>query len=131
VYRSGLVDIELQSSIVANNFVSSGFADIAMESAVPISGTNNLVVGAQDDLLPPATLRDDPQLLPLGFNGGPTQTHAISPTSPARDKGDNTAGLATDQRGAPFVRVYGTAADIGAFEYSLPNEIFTDDFELH
>jgi hypothetical protein len=131
VYRSGLDLIDLRSSIIANNFVSSGFADIAMQSEVTIVGANNLVVGAQDNLLPPGTLRDDPQLLPLGFNGGPTETHAIASTSPARDNGDNGEGFATDQRGAPFVRVYGTVADIGAYEFSLPNELFSDDFEVH
>jgi predicted outer membrane repeat protein len=134
IYGGGLpgfgFGIILQSSIVANNFVSSGFADIAARSARAVSGSNNLVLNGQDDLLPADTLRTDPQLLPLGFNGGPTQTHAISPASPARDKGDNTAGLATDQRGIPFVRVYGTAADIGAFEYSLPDAIFKDNFEV-
>jgi hypothetical protein len=118
----------LQSSILANYFVSSGFADIAMQTATPIFGKNNLVVAAQDDLLPTDTLRDDPQLLTLGFNGGPTQTHAISPTSPARDKGNNTAGFTTDQRSSPFSRVYGPAADIGAFEYA-PDEIFADSFD--
>ena len=133
IYGGGLpgfgFGIILQSSIVANNFVSSGFADIAARSATFVSGSNNLVLDAQDDLLPADTLRTDPQLLPLGFNGGPTQTHAISPTSPARDNGNNVAALATDQRGAPYVRVYGTAADIGAFEYSPPDEIFADGFD--
>ena len=133
IYGGGLpgfgFGIILQSSIVANNFVSLGFADIAARSAKAVSGSNNLVLDAQDDLLPADTVRDDPQLLPLGFNGGPTQTHAISPTSPARDKGNNVGGFATDQRGAPYARVYGAAADIGAFEYSLPDEIFKDDFE--
>jgi hypothetical protein len=132
VYGSGSFGfgfgIVLQSSILANNFVSSGFADIAMQTAAPIFGKNNLVVAAQDDLLPTDTLRDDPQLLTLGFNGGPTQTHAISPTSPARDMGNNAADFTTDQRGSPFSRIYGPAADIGAFEYA-PDEIFTDGFD--
>ncbi len=135
VYGSGLLGagsgIALQSSIVANNFVSSGFADIAMQTATPISGMNNLVVAAQEDVLPADTLRGDPQLLPLGFNGGPTQTHAISPSSPARDTGNNAAELATDQRGAPFFRVAGSAADIGAFEYYPPDAVFKDGFEPH
>jgi predicted outer membrane repeat protein len=126
---SSLLSFELQSSIVATNFVATGFADIAGQSAVPIVGGNNLVADAQDALLPANTLRVDPQLLPLGFNGGPTQTHAISLASPARDKGNNVAGFATDQRGAPYARISGVAADIGAFEYSLPDAIFKDTFE--
>ncbi len=133
IYGGGLPSfgfgVILQSSIVADNFVSSGFADIAARSATPVSGSNNLVIDGQDDLLPADTIRTDPQLMPLGFNGGPTQTHAISPGSPARDKGNNAAGLVTDQRGAPYVRVYGSAADIGAFEYVLPDLIFKGNFE--
>jgi hypothetical protein len=88
-----------------------------------------LVVDAQDDLLPADTLRTDPQLLPLGNNGGPTRTHAIAPSSPARDAGINAGGLATDQRGVPYARISGPAADIGAFEFNLPDGIFKDDFE--
>jgi predicted outer membrane repeat protein len=133
VYGGGLPDfgfgIMLQSSIVANNFVGSGFADITARSARMVSGSNDLVVDAQDDLLPPDTIRSDPQLLPLGSNGGPTQTHAIAPTSPARDHGSNPAVLATDQRGAPFARVSGLAPDIGAYEINLPDVIFQDGFD--
>ena len=66
---------------------------------------------------------------PLKFNGGPTQTHALLPGSPAIDAGDpggcrDSAGapLQTDQRG--FARNVdgnndGTArCDIGAVEYA-------------
>jgi hypothetical protein len=58
----------------------------------------------------------DPMLAPLGDYGGPTQTMAPLPGSPAIDAGDSTApGLpATDQRG--FARVSGAAVDIGACE---------------
>ena len=48
-------------------------------------------------------LNDDPDLAILANNGGPTQTHALLPGSPAIDMGDNASamavGLATDQRG--------------------------------
>jgi hypothetical protein len=53
---------------------------------------------------------------PLAYNGGPTQSHTLLPGSPAIDKGANSAGLSTDQRGAGFPRVVGAAADIGAYE---------------
>jgi len=62
----------------------------------------------------------DPQLLPLGNNGGPTWTHGLAAASPLRDAGANRAGLAFDQRGPGFVRVSGSAADIGAFEAATP-----------
>lgn len=56
-------------------------------------------------------------LAPLADNGGPTLTHAISPTSPAFNAGNNTAAaaLTTDQRG--LSRLVGGVVDIGAFEY--------------
>lgn len=62
----------------------------------------------------------DPELGPLQDNGGPTFTHALSDTSPARDAGSNPTGTAFDQRGTPFARVSGSATDIGAFEIQVP-----------
>ncbi|NJN76759.1 MAG: hypothetical protein HC796_12070 [Synechococcaceae cyanobacterium RL_1_2] len=58
----------------------------------------------------------DPKLVPLGNNGGPTQTHAHLAGSPAIDKGSNPNNLTTDQRGAGFDRVKNGKADIGAYE---------------
>ena len=61
----------------------------------------------------------------LANNGGPTQTRALMPASPALDQGLDTGG--TDQRG--FTRPVdnqsitnptgGNGADIGAFEFQL------------
>jgi CSLREA domain-containing protein len=75
---------------------------------------------------------DDPQLGSLQFNGGPTQTHAIFPGSPALDMG-NPAGC-TDDLGAPITtdqrgvhRPHGPVCDIGAFESD--DIIFRNGFE--
>ena len=61
----------------------------------------------------------DPLLQPLADNGGPTQTRAIGPSSPALDavpiNGGNCADA--DQRGVTRPRVAG--CDSGAFEYAL------------
>lgn len=67
----------------------------------------------------------DPGLKALGDNGGPTPTHAISPSSPAHDQG--RSDVARDQRG--FARPVdqpevgnaegGDGSDIGAFELEL------------
>jgi hypothetical protein len=54
----------------------------------------------------------DPQLGALADNGGPTDTRALSQSSPAIDAGAGCA--ATDQRGV--ARPAGGACDIGAFE---------------
>jgi hypothetical protein len=58
----------------------------------------------------------DPKLDPAGLqhNGGPTQTIALLPESPAIDHGDNTTAPARDQR--DYVR--SGAADVGAFEFA-------------
>jgi predicted outer membrane repeat protein len=66
----------------------------------------------------------DPQLGPLADNGGPTLTHAISSTSPAREAGDNGAVTNPpfsgppffDQRGPGFPRIVNSTVDIGSFE---------------
>jgi hypothetical protein len=60
----------------------------------------------------------NPKLGPLANNGGPTQTRALLPGSPAIDAGsaDPVASIAFDQRGPGFPRVVGPTTDIGAFE---------------
>ncbi|MBI2883851.1 MAG: DUF1565 domain-containing protein [Candidatus Methylomirabilis oxyfera] len=59
----------------------------------------------------------NPLLGPLANNGGPTQTHALLPGSPAIDAGTNTGCPSTDQRGV--TRPQGAACDIGAFEFGV------------
>ena len=65
----------------------------------------------------------DPVIGPLAFNNttGLTRTHALLTGSPAVGAGaDDFDGIIAlpnhDQRGAPFVRQYGTAPDLGAYE---------------
>jgi hypothetical protein len=58
-------------------------------------------------------------------NGGPTDTVALLPTSPAVDKGDDVVlgapyNLTTDQRGPGFSRKLAAHTDIGAFELDEP-----------
>ncbi len=67
----------------------------------------------------------DPDLGPLAYYGGPTQTIALLPGSPAIDAGSNALAvdpstgqpLTTDQRGPGFVRIYNGTVDIGAYEF--------------
>ena len=108
-------------------------SDLATDPRITLTvvGANNLI-GAADAaiVLPPDTLHDDPLLLPLADNGGPTWTMALEPASPAIDTGNDVAALATDQRGGGYVRVSGAAADIGAYERQpLPDAIFGNGFE--
>jgi hypothetical protein len=60
----------------------------------------------------------NPSLGPLADNGGPTLTMALLPGSPAIDAGNTLLAPTCDQRGYP--RPAGAAADIGAYEYTVP-----------
>ena len=126
--------LDLESTIIAAN--TSGpappyAADLATDDVLTLGGANNLVMDAATDIaLPPDTLRSDPHLLPLAGNGGSTQTLALAPDSPAIDAGSNLFGLQVDQRGGAYVRAYGPAPDIGAFERQpAPDPIFANGFE--
>lgn len=110
---------DFQSSLVSGNStdVSNAANQQNPPAAFAITGSANLIGGASPGVtLPADTLGADPLLGPLADNGGPTRTHALLPSSPAVDAGNNLANLAFDQRGTGFARVYGAAADIGAFE---------------
>jgi hypothetical protein len=95
---------------IANSLVGdgSGLATISREG----ESNGNLVGSAAAPL--------DPRLGPLANNGGPTQTHALLPGSPAINAGFNFAGQDADQRGGLFLRSVGSAPDIGAFEVQPP-----------
>ena len=66
----------------------------------------------------------DVGLGPLADNGGPTQTHALLPGSPAIDAADLLAAPATDQRGLPRVG----RPDIGAVEFQTAPDDDGDGF---
>src|SRR5262249_9587903 len=53
-------------------------------------------------------------LAPLGSYGGPTQTIALLPGSPALGKGPTLPAGSTDQRG--FARPVNSPSDVGAFQ---------------
>ena len=128
--------LDLESTIIAGNATGatpSHAADLATDPRITLTvvGANNLI-GAADAaiVLPPDTLHDDPLLLPLADNGGPTWTMALEPASPAIDTGNDVANLATDQRGGGYMRVYGAASDIGAYELQpKPDVIFGNGFD--
>lgn len=127
----GAGSVALQSAIIADNLPSD------FDGGAAISGSHNLVktVGANAAALPMDTLRVDPQLGPLAYNGGTTRTHALLPGSPAIDAGalpaidadSSPASLETDQRGGVYARSVGAAPDIGAFELDT-DRIFSDGF---
>ena len=105
----------INTLIAGNSSLTTTAADV---SGTLSSGGHNLIqspagitlIGGSGD-----TLGADARLDVLRNNGGPTETVALLPDSPAIDAGDNSASPAVDQRGLP--RPAGGAADIGAFEY--------------
>jgi hypothetical protein len=117
--------------LIANNTYGSGFEydlSTAGTGTFTFTGANNLVRTTFANV-PVGTIKNScPLLGPLRNNGGQTQTHALLGHSPAIDAGNNSAGLAFDQRGSPYARVSGSAADIGAYEVQ-PDTIFDNGFE--
>jgi hypothetical protein len=77
---------------------------------------------------------DAPGLGPLQNNGGPTQTMALLPGSPALRTGSiglavySGAPLNYDQRGVSYERTFSGTIDIGAFEYQ-DDRIFANGTE--
>jgi uncharacterized repeat protein (TIGR01451 family) len=143
VHNAGTLAIE--SSTIANGegtllggglIHSSPFATVSVRNSILAGGTragkaancnreikslgNNLDTGDTCGLHESTDLIDtDPQLGPLGDNGGLTQTHALLDGSPAIDKGANGAGPEVDQRGGDRPPAGGSAGDtrdIGAYE---------------
>ena len=83
---------------------------------------------ANGNLIGSFTAVIDPMLDVLSDNGGLTQTHGLLPGSPAIDAGSSSSS--SDQRGQPFVRTSGNAADIGAFESQTLNFVVGDESDI-
>ncbi len=114
----------LANTIVAYNALSGGGSGPDFNGNVTTDAGNNLI-GETDgstgwggsDLTGTVAQPLDPLLSALGNYGGPTETLALLPGSPAVDAGDNAlipGGITTDQRGLSRI-VHGTV-DIGAVE---------------
>ena len=98
---------------VSGTFTSFGYNLIGDSTGSTGFDATGDIVGTSDNPI-------DPRLAPLDFNGGPTQTIALLPDSPAIDAADPTVldtDPTTDQRGLP--RVSNGRADIGAFEVQV------------
>lgn len=128
--------LALNHSIVANNVAPSG-PDI-FGGTVPVIYS---LVEDSSNFTPdggPRILGVDPMLGPLADNGGPTQTHALLPGSPAIDMGEQGVDSPPlfDQRGNGFPRIVDgnndTAAviDIGAFEFNPGSPVLLGDYHM-
>ena len=124
----GTARLTLVSSIVSGNHaVGATSADLGASAPLYITATTSLL-GAIDPTILVADVGTDlvgvdALLGPLADNGGPARTMALLAGSPAIDHG--AAPLPPfpydqwDQRGAPYQRVSGGRADIGALEVQV------------
>jgi hypothetical protein len=112
--------VTIANSILAN--ATGGTSDLvnntgAGTATVNEAGPNIIRTSSGAGFSGTAPLTSDPMLAVLGNYGGPTQTLALLPGSPAINAGSNAAvpnGVASDQRGAP--RIFNVTVDLGAFE---------------
>jgi len=116
---SVLDTIEIDNSIIAGNLPQN----CSYPATSPTSGPNLDDDSSCDNF----TIHADPQLDPLASNGGPTQTHAISPSSPAKNAAGGTCP-STDQRGVS--RPHVSACDLGSYELTGNQGGNTDPSEL-
>ncbi len=121
--------VRLTDTIVAGNTSDNGAAsDVANTDPGNVTGSYNLIgtggsggfSNGQDGNIVLTSLAGL-GLSTLGDYGGPTQTTALLPGSPAINAGGAVPGVTTDQRGVS--RPQGRAPDIGAFELQLPPEV--------
>jgi hypothetical protein len=117
-------DLSLQSSIVSGNTSTNGFDDVSMYPYYSSLTANYSAIGNPNGFTLSGSSANNLgygaalNLQPLANNGGPTQTIALGAGSLAIDAGPTTVpGVPFDQRGPGFVRVSGSHADIGAFEF--------------
>ena len=124
--------VKIINSIFADNShqdLSGSFVSLGHNLLTNFVGASGFTLGTNNpngDLVGASFARVFPNLGPLQNNGGPTQTRALLPGSPAIDAGDNcvvlasgsggclTTPLTTDQRGV--TRQVNSAVDMGAFE---------------
>jgi hypothetical protein len=133
ILAGGSVSFLLNNSIVAGNLNGTGPGatpdDIGIGQVDSRSGYNLIGTGGSGGLQNGVNGNrvgvTNPGLAPLGDYGGPTQTMALSPGSPALGAG--SVALAVDAGGKPltadqrgFARVVNGAVDIGALETQPP-----------
>ena len=131
VFNVGPATINFQNSIIAGNLRTFGGVNVASDcdGTINSNGFNLIGTATLCTVTDGGVTVADPLLGPLQDNGGPTQTHALLPGSPAIDAGnpngcrDNLGTpLTTDQRGFPRPADGNNdnvaACDMGAFEHS-------------
>ena len=120
---SQTISTQLKNTLVVGNtgrnFATAATASfISMGNNLDSDGTSGFVNNNNGNLVGTIAAPIDAKLGPLANNGGPTQTHALLPGSPAINTGTAAGAPSTDQRGVS--RPFGGGVDIGAFELVPP-----------
>ena len=117
--KSGNGTVTLTDTIVAGNATGGTPSDLGGKAAAEVTGSYNLVgTGGSGGLTDGTngnivlTSPTDLGLGPLADNGGPTETMALLPGSPAIKAGTAASGVSTDQRGQRL----DSPPDIGAYQ---------------
>lgn len=105
--------VTLQSTIVADSGAEP-CATVGTKPKLTSKGFNLVDQPGCGSPKPTDIVGVDPLLGPLQDNGGPTETHALGATSPAKDVVTRASLCKVDQRGAPRA----APCDVGAFEAS-------------
>jgi hypothetical protein len=123
--HSTAASLVLNNSIVASSngaddldSLASNFLDVAVNDAVTVNGSNNLVTTSSGPVnAGVVTVTADPMLGSLQNNGGLTPTLMPSSGSPVLGAGDLSQAPATDQRGQ--ARPSDGPTDLGAVQVSV------------
>lgn len=108
----------MTNSILSNSVGGVDLANNGGNQAIVLLNGPSLVMsrGGNTPTTGEPTVTADPDLGPLQNNGGPTQTMAITTSSPASNAGAPVEGIVTDQRGEPRPNM----PALGAFQPPAP-----------
>ncbi len=126
----GTSNVTIQNSIVVANFAATGGPEVfgvftSLGDNIFGDPSGGSGYDSSDMIF------TDPMLGPLADNGGPTQTFALLPGSPAFDAGNNTNAPTFDQRGPGFPRVVNGTIDIGSFEVQTSAAVAPAESNAH
>jgi CSLREA domain-containing protein len=107
IFNGGFGTVALANTIVANSPSGGNCRGVILDGGGNLSWPDTTCPG----------INQDPLLGPLQNNGGPTETMALPPESPAVDAAGACPPPATDQRGV--LRPQGPRCDIGSFELEV------------
>ncbi|MEM7313063.1 MAG: choice-of-anchor Q domain-containing protein, partial [Planctomycetota bacterium] len=125
----------IDHSIIARNTSRLGPDDVGVAGTITASHSligadaRNSFVSTTNTQVGSNAAPVDPELGPLVLGAGGTKFHGPLPGSPVIDGGDplfSSTSPSTDQRSAPFNRVFGAAIDMGSIE-SQPQSLIVDN----